>query len=56
MVDQSLGLLQEAVAVMKDDIEKTRELSIAITQAETAILWRQRDLYLKTPEVNEEKV
>ncbi len=52
-----LGKLREARALVRDeeDVGKSsRELSIVLTNIDTAILWRQEDIRLKTPPVNEE--
>jgi hypothetical protein len=59
MYDKVLGLLRESRAELKDECDlyprtgRTRELSIASTKIDEAILWRQEDLRLKTPIRNE---
>lgn len=54
--DKVLGFLREARAALleeRDNGGNSRELAIALTEIDTAILWRQQDLRLKTPIVNE---
>lgn len=55
--DDVLGHLREARALLeieRDECGKpSRELSVALTEIDTAILWRHRDLQLKQPIVNE---
>jgi hypothetical protein len=56
MGDKVLGFLREARAALADEqatIGKSREASIQITHIETAILWRQEEIRLKAPVVNE---
>lgn len=56
MNDLVLGHLREARALLFDEKQAgkgSRELSIVVTEIDTAILWRQEDLRLKTPLVNE---
>lgn len=56
MNDEILGHLREARAKLIDEREagkNSRELSIVLTEVETAILWRQYDLQLKTPANND---
>lgn len=59
MGDIVLGLLREARASLIEEREaggNSRELSITLTEIDTAILWRQWDLQIKEPGVNEAKV
>jgi len=53
MYDKTLGYLQEARASALDDSAKSRELSLVITKIDEAILWRQHDLFIKQPPMNE---
>ncbi|KKK91625.1 hypothetical protein LCGC14_2711040 [marine sediment metagenome] len=56
MNDDVLGHLREARAALLDERDAgngSRELSITLTEIDTAILWRQQDLTLKLPHVNE---
>lgn len=56
MHDDILGYLRQARAGLleqRDNGGNSRELSITLTEIDTAILWRQEDLRLKTPPVNE---
>jgi hypothetical protein len=56
MYDEALGKLREARALLleeRDSGKNSRELSVTLTEIDTAILWRQEDLRLKTPPVNE---
>jgi hypothetical protein len=56
MEDKALGFLREARAALleeRDAGKNSRELSVALTEIDTAILWRQEDLRLKRPPVNE---
>lgn len=52
----ALGHLREARAAMiaarDDDRRPSRELSVALTECDTAILWLQHDLQLKAPPMN----
>jgi len=55
MFDEVLGKLREARALLlieRDSGKSSRELAVALTEIDTAILWRQEDLRLKTPPVN----
>lgn len=55
MYDDCLGKLREARALLleeRDAGKNSRELSVALTEIDTAILWRQEDLRLKEPTVN----
>lgn len=52
-MDDILGFLREARAAALEDTAKSRELSLVLTKIDEAILWRERDLHLKTPPVNE---
>jgi len=55
MDDTAIGYLRLARAELLeegDDGKSSRELSVALTNIDTAILWRQEDLRLKTPTVN----
>lgn len=57
MTDEVLGKLREARALLleeRDCGKNSRELSVTLTEIDTAILWRQWDLQLKTPPVNEQ--
>ena len=52
MNDDVLGHLREARALLleeRDSGKKSRELSVCLTELETAILWREKDLSLKRP-------
>ena len=56
MTDEVLGKLREARALLleeRDGGKKSRELSVCLTEIDTAILWRQHDLQLKEEPVNE---
>lgn len=56
MNDDVLGYLREARAGLLEERENgkgSRELSVTLTEIDTAILWRQQDLTLKLPPVNE---
>jgi len=55
MYDEAIGKMREARALMleeKDAGKNSRELSVALTELDTAILWREQDLKLKEPKVN----
>ena len=55
--DQVLGWLREARAALleeRDDGKNSRELSVALTEVDSAILWRQEDLRLKSKIINQE--
>jgi len=57
MTDEVLGKLREARALLleeRDSGKNSRELSVALTEIDTAILWRQWDLQIKTLPVNEQ--
>ncbi len=56
MDDSVLGHLREARAALleeREDGKGSRELSVALTEIDTAILWRQQDLTLKLLPVKE---
>jgi hypothetical protein len=56
MNDVALGKLREARALLleeRDSGGNSRELSVTLTEIDTAILWRQRDLQIKKDIVNE---
>jgi hypothetical protein len=56
MNDDVLGKLREARCLLleeRDSGKPSRELSIVLTEIDTAILWRQEDLRLKLPVLNE---
>lgn len=58
MDDNVLGHLQQARALLLEERDttlggKSRELAVCLTEIDTAILWRQHDLQLKQPIVNE---
>lgn len=57
MNDEVLGKLREARALLLDERStnhgNTRELSVCLTEIDTAILWRQHDLQMKAPVKNE---
>lgn len=49
--DEALGKMQEAYAALnaeKSAGKASRELAVAMTELETAILWRQHDLGIKS--------
>ena len=55
--DEVLGHLREARATLLDERDAgrpSRELSITLTEIDTAILWRQQDLQIKAQPVNQE--
>ena len=57
MNDEVLGKLREAKALLDEERKagkNSRELSVTVTEIDSAILWRQWDLQLKTPPVNEQ--
>ena len=57
MTDNVLGHLREARALLIDERnvgKNSRELSVALTEIDTAILWRQKDLQMKKNIVNED--
>ena len=58
MYDKALGKLREARALLLEEKEmkhgNSREISVTITNVDSAILWRQHDLHLKQPPINEE--
>lgn len=52
MYDEAIGKMREARALMleeRDNGKNSRELSVALTELDTAILWREKDLSMKTP-------
>lgn len=51
---KALGLIREARAILNDESKasNSRELSIAVTKLDEAILWRQRDIQLRSPPIN----
>lgn len=54
MTDEVLGKLREARALLleeRDGGKNSRELSVCLTEIDTAILWRQHDLQLKAEPV-----
>lgn len=54
-MDEILGKLREARALLleeKDSGKNSRELSVCLTNVDTAILWRQEDVRLKKPPVD----
>jgi len=56
MYDNAIGHLREARAALleeKENGKNSRELAVALTEIDTAILWRQDDLRLKEPPRNE---
>lgn len=56
MEDKALGFMRKARAALleeRDSGGNSRELSVALTELDTAILWRQQDLQLKRPVANE---
>ncbi len=56
MNDDVLGHLREARAALLDERDAgngSRELSITLTEIDTAILWRQQDIQMKAEPVNE---
>ncbi len=58
MNDEAIGKMREAYALLEDEKKAgkaSREMAVAMTELETAILWRQHDLALKAPAVNEVK-
>lgn len=51
-----LGFLGEARAAIHDEQESggsSRALSLALTKIEEAILWREEDIRIKFPRINE---
>ena len=58
MNDKTLGFLREARAELLEERDSglnSRELSVTLTEIDTAILWRQEDLRLKQPIRNEKQ-
>lgn len=55
MNDEVLGHLREARAILNDELPKSRESAIVIAKIEEAILWRQENLRLRQPAINEEQ-
>lgn len=51
---KALGLIREARVLLNDEpkVSNSRELSMTITKLDEAILWRQRDMQLKSPPIN----
>lgn len=57
MYDTAIGYMRQARAELLQEEDKggnSRELSIALTHLETAILWRQEDLSNKKSAINEQ--
>jgi len=54
-MDTVLAALREARAAALSDTAKSRELSLAITKIDEAILWRQFDLQIKSPSDDEKE-
>ncbi len=55
MNDMVLGALREARALLleeRDAGKNSRELSVSLTEVDSAILWRQEDLRLKKNTIN----
>lgn len=55
-MDKVLEKLREAKDLLlaeKDNGGGSRELSVTLTEVDTAILWRQSDLQIKKPPVDE---
>lgn len=52
---EALGMIREARALLRDEAKtaNSRELAMVLTKLDEAELWRQRDMQLKTPGVNE---
>ena len=52
---EALGMIREARALLRDEAKtaNSRELAMVITKLDEAELWRQRDMQLKTPPINE---
>lgn len=56
MSDNVLGHLRQARALLleeRDEGKNSRELSVSLTNVDTAILWRREDLRLKKHTINE---
>lgn len=56
MSDKAIGFMREARAALLEERDgggNSRELSVALTELDTAILWRQQDLQMKQPITNE---
>lgn len=56
MYDEALGKLREARLLLleeRDSGGESREISIILTEVDTAILWRLEDLRLKAPAIDE---
>ena len=56
MNDHVLSAIREARALLLDESNQggsSRPLSMAVTKLDEAEFWRQRDLQLKTPPLNE---
>jgi hypothetical protein len=54
MIDEILGHLMDAKQTVQAEPAKSRELSLVLTKIEEAILWRDRDLWLKRQLVDEQ--
>lgn len=52
---EALAMIREARAMLRDEAKtaNSRELAMALTKLDEAELWRQRDIQMKTPLVNE---
>ena len=52
-----LGKIREARAVLQvlQKADPSRELAMVITKLDEAELWRQRDMQLRAPPINERK-
>ncbi len=56
-MDHVLGHLRQARALLleeRDAGQNSRELSVALTEVDAAILWRQEDLRLKKPTIDKQ--
>jgi len=56
MNDEVLAHLRQARAVALEENEgagRSRELSVVVTNIDNAILWRQFDMQIKAPPINE---
>ena len=51
---KALGLMREARVLLNNESKasNSRELSMTVTKLDEAILWRQRDMQLKSPPIN----
>ena len=55
MYDEAIGKMREARALLLEERDtggNSRELSVALTELDTSILWRQHDLEMKQPIIN----